>query len=306
MLSLVIEYNILHKDKHERGAFPFLSFVKIEGEQTGKVTTMSFELPSPILEAVKDPKMYVKLDLFILRGLNSKYSLSLYEMLKDYQNLGKIRIEIEQLRKLMGVQDGQYSIFTMFKKRALDVAVNEINIKTDIHVEFELERAGRKIVAVCFTVSGGYSSKGKEKTNQEIIEKLQFFGIKERQIKPLLAQHDEDYILANISIIEQELEEGKKIRNIPAYLLKAFDVDFRPVVTDYEKKSKAEKEEREKAEEQKEKRLMRLKEQFAKAKKETIESHLSSLSEMEVEELKTTFIEEVEESEFLNKIFQKK
>jgi len=64
---------------------------------------LEFEFPTPILEAVKNPQMYVKLDLLILRGLNSKYSSALYESLKDYQKLKKIRIEIDRLRKLMGV-----------------------------------------------------------------------------------------------------------------------------------------------------------------------------------------------------------
>lgn len=103
LVSLVIEYNVLNKDKKVRGAFPFLSFAKIEEGTRGQSTTLEFELPTPILEAVKNPQMYVKLDLLILRGLNSKYSSALYESLKDYQNLKKIRIEIDNLRKLMGV-----------------------------------------------------------------------------------------------------------------------------------------------------------------------------------------------------------
>ena len=136
---------------------------------------MEFELPTPIVEAVKNPQMYVKLDLLILKGLNSKYSSALYEALKDYQNLKKIRIEIDALRKLMGVSKEQYSIFTMFRKRVLDVAVAEINEKTDINISFELERAGRKITSVNFQVTGLDVFKIKEHINQEILNKLRRF-----------------------------------------------------------------------------------------------------------------------------------
>ncbi|MEL6944697.1 MAG: replication initiation protein [Bacteroidota bacterium] len=127
--------------------------MKIEEGKKGSVSNIEFELPTPILEAVKNPEMYVKLDLFILRGLRSKYSSALYEALKDYQNLNSIRVEIEVLRKLMGVKEGQYVVFTMFKKRVLDRAVEEINEKTDVTIQYKLERIGRKVVAVIFSVS---------------------------------------------------------------------------------------------------------------------------------------------------------
>lgn len=136
----------------ERGAFPFLSLVKISGESRGERTRLSFELPSPILEAVKKPSMYVKLNLFIARDLSSKHSLALYEVLKDYQNIGKLRIAIQDFRKLIGVEASQYKVFTMLKKRILDVAVTEINAKTDLKVEYQLERQGRKITAIAFKV----------------------------------------------------------------------------------------------------------------------------------------------------------
>lgn len=68
-VKLVIEYNILGKDKEIWGAFPFLSWVQILGDRRGKTATLKFELATPILEAVKNPKMYVRLNLLIQRGL---------------------------------------------------------------------------------------------------------------------------------------------------------------------------------------------------------------------------------------------
>jgi hypothetical protein len=53
--------------------------------------------------------------------------------------------------------------------------------------------------------------------------------------KELIEKHDEDYILANIRVVEEELQEWKVIRNIPAYLMKAFQVDFRPLETEHSK-----------------------------------------------------------------------
>lgn len=88
LVSLVIEYNILNKDKKAWGAFPFLAFVQIEGDTIGNTAMVTFELASPILEAVKHPNMYANLDLLILHELcDCKYAYLLYQVLKDYINL---------------------------------------------------------------------------------------------------------------------------------------------------------------------------------------------------------------------------
>ena len=100
---------------------------------------VSFEFPTTVRNVIRNPNMFVKLDLLIVRGLNSKHSVALYELMKDYQGVGKKRCDIVEFRKLMGIKPDQYSIFTMLKQRVLDVAVNEINEKTDIKVEYSLE-----------------------------------------------------------------------------------------------------------------------------------------------------------------------
>jgi len=180
--------------------------------------------------------------MFIWRGLNSKHSLALYEILKDYQNIGRIRIEVDNFKKLVGIEPEQYKIFTMLKKRIIDTAVDEINEKTDLKVIYDLEKEGRKITAIVFRVSGLATHEIKESTNEEILQKLNAMGISASKAKELLAKHDEDYILANIRVIEEELKNGKEIRNIPAYLMKAFEVDFRPVETEFDKIQKTKKE----------------------------------------------------------------
>ncbi|MEZ4924810.1 MAG: replication initiation protein [Saprospiraceae bacterium] len=209
--------------------------VKITGQRRGNTAQVHFEFPTPILEAIKRPSMYVKLNMFIWRGLNSKHSLALYEILKDYQNIGRIRIEVDNFRKLVGIEPEQYKIFTMLKKRIIDTAVQEINEKTDLKVVYDLENEGRKITAIVFRVSGISSHETELKTNEEIMQKLNAMGIKETTANELLKKHDEDYILANIRVIEEELKNGKEIRNVPAYLMKAFEVDFRPIETEFDK-----------------------------------------------------------------------
>jgi len=40
-----------------------------------------------VLDVIKHPNMFVKLNLLVIRGLDSKHSIALYEFLKDYLNI---------------------------------------------------------------------------------------------------------------------------------------------------------------------------------------------------------------------------
>jgi len=117
---LVIEYNILHKDQYEWGAFAFLSFIKIKGER-GKSAKVSFSLPQPILESLDQPKMYLKLNLLLQRGIDSKSGLALYELLLDYVGIKKISISMKDFRNLMGVKPNQYTNTAMLIKKVVEV-----------------------------------------------------------------------------------------------------------------------------------------------------------------------------------------
>lgn len=309
LVSLVIEYNILGKEKYEWWAFPFLSLVKITGQRRGNTARVHFEFPTPILEAIKRPTMYVKLNMFIWRGLNSKHSLALYEILKDYQNIGRIRIEVENFKKLVWIEPEQYKIFTMLKKRIIDTAIIEINEKTDLKVVYDLEKEGRKITAIVFRVSWMQSHEIIESTNVEIMQKLNAMGIVTSKAKELLEKHDEDYILANIRVIEEELKNGKEIRNIPAYLMKAFEVDFRPVETEFDKAQKQKKQSKAIAEKQAGEWDTQKKEyqmQFDKQKTNGVAEVLNKLDDADTANLKAEFLLEIDKSPLLKKVMESK
>jgi hypothetical protein len=100
-------------------------------------------------------------------GLRSQYALRLYGWVKKYVSVGKKRIPLEQLRNVLGlesvkdaegnvIQEAPLPIWANFRQRALDIAVVEINKKTDINIEVEsLERSKhRRITSVTFAIRG--------------------------------------------------------------------------------------------------------------------------------------------------------
>ena len=82
--------------------------------------------------------------------LNSVAKIRLYEIMKQYEKLETVKIELERLQKMM---DCENSIFKYFKKDVLEPAIKDINKYTDIQVSYEKNLACRKVVALTFTIS---------------------------------------------------------------------------------------------------------------------------------------------------------
>ena len=76
----------------------------------------------------------------------SKYSIILYELAKSYALQGKHKFTLDELKYKLGATN--YTSYKDFRRRALDVAKKEINNFTDIHIEYEPDYKGRKVVAI--------------------------------------------------------------------------------------------------------------------------------------------------------------
>jgi plasmid replication initiation protein len=98
-------------------------------------------------------------------GLRSQYALRLYALAKKHVTAGKKSISLEQLRKVLGlesvkdaegniIQEAPLPIWANFRQRALDVAVLEINKKTDLRIAIKsLERSKhRRVTSGTFAI----------------------------------------------------------------------------------------------------------------------------------------------------------
>lgn len=85
--------------------------------------------------------------------LTRVYSVRLYELLVQWKKAGQTKLfEIETFRAQMGIEEHEYKVLADFKKRVLDVAVKEINEKTDLIIEYQQEKKGRTVIGFKFSV----------------------------------------------------------------------------------------------------------------------------------------------------------
>lgn len=90
-------------------------------------------------------------------NLPSKHAKRIYQICSQWKDLGQTRkVAIIDLKKTLGLADDkgneEYTILAMFKKKVLDVAVKQINEKTDLHISYQLEKVGRAFQNIFFTV----------------------------------------------------------------------------------------------------------------------------------------------------------
>jgi len=65
------EYNIMHKDGERWGNFSYFSDVEIQTGGRGHKTFISWEYPSRVLKVIQHPKMFVRLNLLVIMGLDN-------------------------------------------------------------------------------------------------------------------------------------------------------------------------------------------------------------------------------------------
>lgn len=116
---------------------------------------ISFEFSRRVLPYLfeLDKKLgYTQYQLLSVSGFSSIYSIRLYELFKKLQGMQNQVIEIDEIRRILQL-DEKYSEFKFFKRDVLNVALKEINAKSDLLVEIEPQKQGRKIIALSFKIA---------------------------------------------------------------------------------------------------------------------------------------------------------
>ena len=92
-------------------------------------------------------------------GFRSIYSIRIYEMMKSCLFKGGMEIEVLELRQLFGLEN-KYSKASQFRTRVLERAKTEINEHSDLKMDYQEIKVGRKIGFIRFSVSTTAQSKG--------------------------------------------------------------------------------------------------------------------------------------------------
>jgi len=186
---------------------------------------------------------YTKYFFKSITGLNSMYSMRIYELLKQYEFRNSRSFELKELRFLLNIWEGKYSKYTDFKKRVLISSQKELKEKTDIYFEFTEFRERRKVVRLDFkifsqdreTIKPNKTVSNSSKNSLETVLQTKLH-LTDNQIKTVLKQFDKEHIERNISYTLKQ----KNIKNLAGYFMKALELDFwQSLLLQQEQKNKA-------------------------------------------------------------------
>lgn len=215
------------------GWFSGVNFDKGEGN----ITIRFDEDLVPYLLKLKE--RFTRYELKNILSMKSTYSIRIYELLKQYETIGKREIKLEKFKECLGMEKNMYSRFYDLERRVLKVAKEEINEYTDLKVDYEKIKTGRRITSILFTI------KSKDQDRKVYIDFLnEFYDIK--KMKSKMGLKNENFSPNQVmNLYEKAVEMAgnedinlfeyirlnyihikNKARNKYSYLLKALEKDY--------------------------------------------------------------------------------
>ncbi|MCW1311774.1 MAG: replication initiation protein [Candidatus Rehaiarchaeum fermentans] len=233
-----VTYNILEKDKIVKGKAHLVDNLDYEINNETKEVRVIYTIPKIIRKAMINiiqgniNGLYAKIDLLVIKGLRSKYSIILYEICKDYENSEIPEMTIGQFKKIFGIENKKsYKLFVHIREKVLDFAVKEINENSDINflVSYKLKKKGNTYTHIKFITKVKQKQiqleQYKEKSNIKILTSAIPEEHRTKQLENYLAKclqnNDAKYLLHQIEYINNQ-----KPKNYFAYLKKAIQDDY--------------------------------------------------------------------------------
>ena len=284
LMKIIIEYNILEKDKIIEGKATALNDIEFHIPNRQEGTIIHFTIPRRVKEAILSKNgIFGIIDLVVIRNLKSKYAIILYELLKDYEKTEIPEMDLTTFKKLFGVEN-KYKLFQNLKMRVLEPAVKEINESEHINweVSYKLYKTGGKYTHIKFLKKKKPIMKQLEQQKEKKVEsaKVQAFislvpekyrnKALEKYLFDVKDKYEFDYIEAQI-----KYANSKNPENYLAYLKTAIKEDY------------ANYEEHKKQDEQAKKEFQEF---FAKAQKIYKEKVLPKRDDIKLEDYLRDFI----------------
>ena len=148
LASTTIEFNVMEDGKEAWQVMSMISFGEI------KAGVCTYRYDEYLAERFYDPEIYATINLAVQRKFDSGYALTLYENCLRYKAVGSTGWwDIERFRNIMGATPAMYDEFKYLKRVVIAKPIEHINRVSDIRIEAEYKKNGRKITEVRFVIT---------------------------------------------------------------------------------------------------------------------------------------------------------
>jgi hypothetical protein len=244
---------------------------------------------------------YTKYQIIQIAHFQSRYSIRIYELLKmetfktPVNGIFKKLFEYSELRAMLGIQESEYKRVNDFKKDVLDVAVREINGRSDIYITNVIGvKPSRKIEYWEFHFQNSKQGRlsidppppqlQEVKDHPDDVKQLIAFGISEETAYTWRKKYGVARIIRNLGFVTAKKSAGKVKEDLAGYVASAIAKDYAKGWEDKAKQAE-EKAKINEAEEAKKREAQRLKEEDLNNSILSVIAHFEALPDSE----KSTF-----------------
>jgi hypothetical protein len=229
LMETVVEFDVLEEDGEQSWeAMVLLPYAKLKGG----VCTYRYE--RALAEKLYHPDVYSKINLSVLREMNSAHALVLYENCYRYVEIAHTPWwDVDVFRKLMSVdQMTSYKQFKLLNRAVIQPAMKEVNALSNIQLELETKRKGRTVTGLRFIIRPnpqlslvGMDAED-EVTNLPAYKALIEVGVSKALARLWALEHDDAYIFDKLDLANQQEASGRIKASKVGFLKAAIDEDY--------------------------------------------------------------------------------
>ena len=248
-----------------------LSFTNENGDeiQTGWLSSATYRKGKGVVGLCFDPvlkpyllqlkSLFTSYELGNILRLRGMYSIRIYELLKQYEKIGKREFTLDAFKQMLKIES-EYKQYKDFKRHVLLPAQNEVSEKTDIAFSIEEKKQGKKVIGFVFHIKGkarpqtineaaGQTSAGaisvatqhaagQEGSENGYVGRLTDMGVTRQVAVRLATDFDGARISRAIAITEEKQKTGH-LKDKAAFVVAAIQKDYNDALAE-EKRKKAE------------------------------------------------------------------
>lgn len=138
------------EDSNQIEKFRWISAKLIYKKGEGRVGFSFSPEIIPYLQQLKE--RFIKYSISDISNLKSTYSIRLYEMLMQFKNTGIVIVSLEDFKGRLGIIN-KYADYRILRRKVIEPAVAELNLKSLFNITFKSVRSGRSIKMLEFFFS---------------------------------------------------------------------------------------------------------------------------------------------------------
>ncbi len=173
---------------------------------------------------------FLMYDIRNVLSIQSSFSVRMYELLKQYETIGKRLFQVQELKDVLDISD-KYRLYGHFKERVILKAQEDLEKHTDIRFTFEEIKKGKAVVQLVFYIHPNtkvFDSRQAQASDDTTTFDVQAMSSNVaalydlvkgyphasiNTVKDWLAKYTPEYIRQRIQFVENFARTGKEIRN---------------------------------------------------------------------------------------------